>query len=116
MNKAPTKKTTPTAKKAAPRKTVQRFTWRGVEMTASHEPNYISDGWTHIALRVIKPKGKPVPITDTGFRSHFLDEDEVVEAGGAAAFFRAWLDREAESKAYRLALAKWQQLDLFADT
>ena len=117
MSKAPAKKTKRAAKKtAAPRKAVQRFTWRGVEMTATHEPNYISDGSSHIELRVVNPKGKPVPITDTGYLSHFLDEDELAGAGGAAAFFRAWLDREAESKAYRLALAKWQQLDLFADT
>ena len=96
------------------KKATQRFTWRGVEMTASHEPNYMSEGWSHIELRVVRPKGKPVPITNTGYLSHFLDEDDLKAAGGPAAFFLAWLEREAGSKAYKKALAKWAQLDLFA--
>ena len=108
MSKAPAKT------KARPRKSVEKFTWLGIEMSATHSPNYISPGWSHIELRVVKPKGMPVPITDTGYLSHFLDEADLKAAGGAVAFFRAWLDREADSKAYRKALARWQQLDLFA--
>jgi hypothetical protein len=83
-------------------------------MSATHSQNYISAGWSHIELRVVKPKGRPVPITNTGYLSHFLDETDLKAAGGAVAFFREWLDREADSKAYRKALARWQQLDLFA--
>jgi hypothetical protein len=105
-----------TAAKSKPRSrnSVEKFTWCGIEMSATHSPNYISTGWSHIELRVLKPKGRPVPITDTGYLSHFLDEGDLKAAGGAVAFFRAWLDREAESKAYCKALARWQQLDLFA--
>lgn len=100
-----------TRKKAQP--AVERFTWRGVTMTAKHTPDYISTGWSHIELHVLRPKHKPVPITDTGYRSHFIDEDELRAAGGAAAFFHAWLEGEATSKAYLVALARWAQLDLF---
>lgn len=107
MSKAPAKT------KARPRKSVEKFTWRGIEMSATHSPNYISAGWSHIELRVVKPKGRPVPITNTGYLSHFLDEADLKAAGGPVAFFRAWLDREVDSKAYRKALARWQQLDLF---
>ena len=103
----------PSAKRS--KKSLVRFTWRGVEMIASHEPNYLSSaGWSHIELRVVLPKGKPVPITNTGYLSHFLDEDDLKAAGGPAAFFLAWLEREARSKAYKKALAAWAQLDLFA--
>lgn len=100
--------------KTRPRKSVEKFTWRGIEMSATHSPGYISEGWSHIEIRLLKPKGRPLPITDTGYLSHFLDEADLKAAGGAVAFFRAWLDREADSKAYRKALARWQQLDLFA--
>lgn len=92
---------------------LERFAWRSVTMTATHTPDYISTGWSHIELRVVRPKRKPVPITDTGYLSYFLEEDELIAAGGAMAFFRAWLDREAGSKAYARALAAWAQLDLF---
>lgn len=101
-------------RKPVPRKTTERFTWRGIEMTATHTPNYISTGWSHLELRVVKPKGMPVPITDTGYLSHFLAEDDLNAAGGAVSFFTAWLEREANSKAYAKALTRWRQLDLFA--
>lgn len=117
MSKTKTKPAAKTAKpkrKAEPRKTTERFTWRGIEMTATHTPNYISKGWSHLEMRVMKPKGVPVPITTTGYLSHFTEEDIVKAAGGPAAFFLAWLERETHSKAYKAALAKWAQLDLFA--
>lgn len=101
-------------KPAKAAKRVERFVWRDVTLTATHTPNYLSDGWSHIELRVVRPKGIPLPITETGYLSHFLSEDDLEAAGGPAAFFRAWLEREATSKRYRLAFAKWQQLDLFA--
>lgn len=107
------KKTTSKPKQEA-RKTTERFTWRGVSMTATHTRNWLSDGWSHLELRVVKPKGIPVPITTTGYLSHFTEEDLVRTAGGPAAFFLAWLDREAGSKKYLSTLARWQQLDLFA--
>lgn len=100
--------------KARPRKAVEKFTWLGVEMSATHTRDWLGDGWSHIEMRVLRPKGRPVPITDTGYLSHFLDEADLKAAGGPVAFFRAWLDREADSKAYHKALARWQQLDLFA--
>lgn len=93
-----------------------RLVWRGVVCRVRHRRDYLSRGWSHIELIVVTPKGAPLPITNTGYLSHFLDEDHLYDAGGPVSFFRAWLDRKAESKAYRLALAKWQQLDLFADT
>lgn len=99
--------------KPAPRKTTERLTWRGIEMTATHTRDWLSDGWSHLELRVMKPKGIPVPITTTGYLSHFTEEDIVKAAGGPAAFFLAWLERETHSKTYKEALAKWRQLDLF---
>ena len=107
MGKASPKRNT--SKKAPPRKTVQRFTWRGVEMSVTHSPNYISAGWTHLELRVIRPKSKPVPITTTGYLSHFLDEDDLEAAGGSSAPGSNGKGKQGLPH----ALAKWQQLDLF---
>lgn len=95
-------------------KVVERFTWRSIKMTATHTPNYLSEGWSHIELRVVSKGAPPIPITETGYRSHFLDEEDLKAAGGPAAYFLAWLDREASSKAYARAMQKWRQMDLFA--
>jgi hypothetical protein len=88
------------------------LTWRGISCRVSHERNYINQGWSHIELRVTACDAPPLPITTTGYLSHFLDEDELKAAGGPVAFFTAWLDREAGSKTYLKRLAEWQQLRL----
>ena len=99
--------------KTKPKKTIEKFTWRSVKMTATHTPNYLSDGWSHIELRVVTKDAPPIPITTTGYLSHFLDEEELKAAGGPAAFFLAWIERESNSKPYKRATQKWQQLELF---
>ena len=58
------------------------------------------------------PKGAPLPITETGFRSAFLDRDAIAAAGGVVDYVRAWLDREAASKAWTVVEQKWRQLEL----
>lgn len=47
-----------------------RFTWQGVEIEAVYEPLR----WgviAHLSIRSIKPERAPLPITGTGYRSHF---------------------------------------------
>ena len=90
-----------------------RLVWRGVVCRVRHRPNYLSKGWSHIELMVVSPKGVPLSITTTGYLSHFLDEDLLYAAGGPVSFFHAWLEREAQSKAYQKSLARWRQLELF---
>lgn len=56
----------------------------------------------------------PIPITETGYLSHFIATVELVNAGGAVTFVTAWLDREASSKAWRKREFARRQGDLFA--
>ena len=127
---APEKKSTGAAEKAKsivrkstarssadkPRKkpaTTHKLVWRHVTARVRHTRNYINDGWSHIELIVLTPKDAPLPITQTGYLSHFLDEGELETAGGPVAFFTAWLDREARTPASAKAEFKWRQLELF---
>ncbi|MBS0473096.1 MAG: hypothetical protein JSR60_18645 [Proteobacteria bacterium] len=50
-------------------------------------------GLTHLSIHVLEPSTLKLPITETGYRSHFLSEAE--ELGGPLAYVRAWLDAEA---------------------
>ena len=104
-------------KRAAPvrKTTVEKLVWRHAACRVRHTRDYISTGWSHIELVLVSPKGAPLPITSTGYLSHFLDEAELAAAGGPAAFFLAWLDREARSKTWHRAEFAWRQGDLFAD-
>lgn len=97
---------------AAKPKAVQ-FIWRHLTLSVTHTPDYLSPGWSHLELRVIKPKGAPCPLTETGYRSHFLDGEQLAALGGPIAFITAWLDREAATKAWARTEARWRQLELF---
>ena len=103
-----------TKKRLARAKTTHKLVWRDVTCRVTHTPDYISKGWTHLELIVVQPKGAPVPITGTGYLSHFLDEDLLAKCGGPVAFFSGWLEREARTKQWAKAEFKWRQLELFA--
>ena len=44
---------------------------------------------------------RPLPITETGYRSHFPHPADVEHLGGPVAYVEAWLDAMAQSKAWR---------------
>ena len=95
------------------RKTSSTLIWRGIRCRVSHERDYLSQGWTHLEIETLEPPRASLPITDTGYRSHFCDEDDIVAAGGPARYVEHWLDAESSSKRYAKAKAKHDQLDLF---
>ncbi len=99
---------------AKPVATTHKLVWRDITCRVRHTPDYLSKGWSHIEIMVLKPKGAPLPITETGYRSHFLGHDELQGAGGPVRFFLGWIAREAASKQWSKAEFKWRQGDLFA--
>lgn len=66
--------------------------WREVRIEITFTPD--SFGMVdHIELRT---EGRMLlPVTETGYRSHFMSKGTVAEHGGAVAFAVAWLDHEA---------------------
>ena len=69
--------------------------------------------YAHLELQVLAPKGAPLPVTETGYRSEFLDCGRVEASGGLKAFVAGWLDEAARGLTWRVAQAKWVQGDLF---
>lgn len=99
---------------AKSRSTWHRLTWCGVRLAFRYQPTSLGGYYAHLEVRVMaSPEGRPIPITDTDYRSRFVFPPEVEEAGGATAYLRHWLDREAKSVAYQRALARWRQPELF---
>ncbi len=88
------------------------FTWRHVRCKIVETPNSFA-GQTHLELHAIAARDVPLPITQTGYRSHFMDAHALAAAGSAVAFFTAWMNEEAKSKAYQNAEFRWRQGDLF---
>lgn len=76
---------------------VHRFIWRGIDIEAIYLPRR----WgviAHLEIRSIEPPRAPLPITETGYLSHFHQCGTVEAMGGdVVAQVKAWLD-EAASK------------------
>lgn len=102
-----------TTSKIASESTI-RLVWRNVVCRVRHAPDDLSKDWSHIELIVLTPKAAPLPITQTGYLSHFLDEELLARSGGPVRFFLDWIEREAGSKTWASAEFKWEQGDLFA--
>lgn len=54
-----------------------------------------------------------IPITETGYRSHFLHLDEITEFGGPVAYVEAWLNEMARTSEWQSHVASGEQLSLF---
>jgi hypothetical protein len=69
--------------RAASRKeryTVTRATWRGIGLEIRHCPT-----WSKAAridhIEVFSDERAPLPITDSGYRSHFIMPEHITEVG-----------------------------------
>jgi hypothetical protein len=84
-----------------------------IRIRVTRTPDYLVAGTDHIEIESIKPKKAPLPITETGYRSHFLRSEEVTREGGLQSFVTAWLNREAATKEWRKRALAAAQDDLF---
>jgi hypothetical protein len=80
-------------------------TGHAARLRVDHTRNYLVAGTDHIEIHVIAPKKAVIPLTDTGYRSHFIDRAQLREAGGVRRFVEQWLAAESRSK-------EWQKKDL----
>lgn len=90
-----------------------RFRWRGIEIEATYTPLK----WSviaHLVIRSVRPERAPLPITDTGYLSHF-HQPGTIEAHGSdvVAQIIAWLDAEALKPEWRQVLDRSRQGSLF---
>ncbi len=95
-----------------PFRTVTRGTldWRGILVQVTLEKQRFVD---HLQIETVEPARAPLPITETGDRSHFIGKDVIEEAGGPAAFVEKWLDQAATGKGWIEQEAAVRQYALF---
>lgn len=93
--------------------TAYRFAWRGIEI----EVIYTQRRWKvidHLAIRSVKPERARLPITRTGYYSHFMQPGTVEAHGGdVVAQVIAWLDEEAAKPEWRVYVEASRQGELF---
>ena len=107
-----------------------KINWRGISLVIREQHDYLWPGQSHVEVYVVsktrfqpdvsktgvhrnaRPKHAVLPITETGYRSHFIDTEELSLAGGAVSFVTDWLDREAVTKKWQRAELEGAQLEL----
>ena len=91
--------------------------WQGIAITVTYIPDWLGLAGCGVAtsahLTVTVAGRSPLPFTETGYRSHFADPDDIEAAGGPAAYVLAWLDNAAASPQWKGRQAAAVQLDLF---
>lgn len=100
---------------------IESLVWNGRTVEVRYDPDWCSMSelgpgrqLAHLELQVVDPPMAPLPVTETGYRSHFVPSGVVEEAGGPAVYVSRWLEEEAQRPTWRRVEAAWRQLDLFA--
>ena len=90
-------------------------TWRGIELEIRYEPVWLDlkHSVAHLEVCTTRPDHEPLPITETGYRSHFTARENIDALGGPVAYVLGWLDTEAKSPIWKKAETARRQLSLF---
>lgn len=89
---------------------IYNIVWQEIPVRITHTPAR----WDMIEHLEIESRDRaPLPFTETGYRSHFLSEDELHYGGGPVAFVTAWLDQDAESEDWKNRQERDKQFSLF---
>jgi hypothetical protein len=87
-------------------KTVERFDWQGITVAVSYGADWMGMSkrhsqfaTAHLEIEAVEPPRQALPVTETGYRSHFIARGIVEQAGGPLAYARAWLEQAAKAPA-----------------
>jgi hypothetical protein len=70
-------------------------------------------GTAHLEVQRVAPEWAMLPITETGYRSHFLPRGTAENAGGPVAYVKAWLEEAAKAPDWKRREAASRQPSLF---
>ena len=91
--------------------------WQNYRIRVAYQPNWLSTvsglRVAHFDITTVEPSRVAMPISETGYRSHFLHPDEVTANGGPEAFVKVWLAAQAKCSGWKAVHAATQQLDFF---
>lgn len=97
-------------------RSTQTFTarWADVELLISFERHWLGgDFASHLEITSTDPHRAALPITETGYLSHFCSAAEIDDAGGPVAYVIGWLDQVAASPRWKTGEVSRRQMSLF---
>ncbi len=94
--------------------------WNGIRIGVRYCPSWLDfyeriygHPLAHLEVESIEPDNAPLPMTETGYRSHFTRPDVIEAQGGPVPFVRAWLAESAKDPEWIASEADRKQLSLF---
>lgn len=95
-----------------------RTVWNGVTIEIRWEPRWLNLSLqcfdpAHLEIESIEPARAPLPITETGYRSHFTSPETIAAYGGPIAYVEAWLETESQAPDWRSSEQDRRQFALF---
>jgi len=98
---------------------IHRLDWQGYRIEVRYCPSWsksyeeiYGEPLAHLAIETLDPPRSPLPMTETGYRSHFTPAKVIEDEGGPVAFVRGWLDEAAQSPIWREQRAAARQMSL----
>ena len=82
--------------------------WLSVEILITFTPNYLAS-YDHLTIQSINPQKHPLPITETGYRSHFAPHGEMQAQGDLVETVCTMLDCAAERGDWKQQLNQQRQ-------
>jgi hypothetical protein len=84
-----------------------------IEILITLKPDYFKDV-AHLEIRSIAPMCAPLPITETGYRSHFFHTANMdLSIFDPVAEVQSWIEKEASSPKWQKAVQANRQMPLF---
>ena len=82
--------------------------WNGINIEIHYDRVYFKLGndYTLSHIDVYSENNRPLPITETGYRSHFFEAREIEAYADIWAYVLDWLNYEAETN------ISWKTLDI----
>lgn len=95
-----------------------RIVWREIAIEIRWEPNWLNltaKGYNaaHLEIESLGPKRAPLPISMTGYRSHFTSPETIAAYGSPVAYVEAWLDAKSQTPDWLDSEQQRRQLSLF---
>ena len=94
---------------------VTEFNWKNMTIELLYRPHWSKavPDMAHLSIQVVEPERNPLPITETGYLSHFFHAQQTFTEEQLINNIHSWLDEEAQAPRWKKKQQEQIQLTLF---
>ena len=76
--------------------------WQDIKISIQYKPSWIkSVSISHLEIHSLEPERAALPVTETGYKSHFFHTDEIFSEPELKQMVEQWLDEAAQSSEWK---------------